>query len=196
MERRGAPLGPKACFRRRTKAPDYTSPARREDGRGGHRRRLGPDCLPSRDFATVRRAGGSTTFFGRRPPTLRCLAGFGVALFLPFGRTETPLRPANARITRSVDRANVYGLDLAFRRLAAHLRNTPQIGRFSSVNRRVAGSNPARGANYRKINGLSEWADRLSIRLRSRCIQGSIPHRPNHLRSIGSKSPCRCEQFW
>ena len=75
------------------------------------------------------------------------LAGFGVALFLPFACTEIPPRAASARIARIVDRANVHRLDLAVRRLPAHLRNTRQIARFSSVNRRVAGSSPARGAN-------------------------------------------------
>jgi len=86
------------------------------------------------------------------PPTLRRLAGFRITLFLPFGRNEAPLRPANSRITRIVDRANGYRLNLAFRRLAAHLRNTRQIARFSSVNRRVAGSSPARGAKFRRVS--------------------------------------------
>ena len=90
----------------------------------------------------------------------------GVALFLPFGGNETPLRPANSRIIRIVDRPNVYRLDLAFRRLAAHLRNTRQIGRFSSVNRRVAGSSPARGANFPTMSATgTEQSNSLRSRM-------------------------------
>lgn len=65
-----------------------------------------------------------------RPATFRCLAGFRVALFLPLARTQTPLWRANGRIGRIVDPAWFHRVERAFWRLAAHVRNTGQIGCF------------------------------------------------------------------
>ena len=73
------------------------------------------------------------------------------ALFLPFADTQTRIRAANRGITLIVDRFRVYQIELTIRRLRARRRNRRQNGRLPPVNRRVAGSSPARGAFHNQL---------------------------------------------
>lgn len=76
--------------------------------------------------------------------------------FLAFADAQPRLRAANRGIAQIIDRTRIYRVQLPIRPLRARCRNTRQNGCFLSVNRRVAASSPARGANSRRYQSLKK----------------------------------------
>jgi hypothetical protein len=90
-----------------------------------------------------------------------------VCPFLALCPQQQPTNRGKRRRTISSDYANVYKLSRCIRRRAARARNAQQTACFSPVNRRVAGSNPARGAN--SSNSLQAARTRPSVAVPFSC---------------------------